>query len=107
MLWSPRAFRRQIGKVVECEAGETLVCREHGVQTRIKFNCNYEYLILEVKANELVIKGAGGGPLVVSVETVRKKFILNYCRTCHSLHGVSGAKDITDQLLERYSQQKI
>ncbi len=42
---------------------------------REKLHCNYEYLILEVKANELVIKGSGGGPLVVSIETVRKKLI--------------------------------
>ena len=84
-------------------------------------------------------------PLVVSIETVRKKFILNYCRTCHSLQGSSikgkitifdwnlwcstrewlytaitratdfkkvsfydgGPEDITEQLLERYLQQKL
>ncbi len=84
-----KIVRKQVGKVAEYEAGETLVCREYFVQKRVKFNCNYEYLILEVKANELVIKGSGGVPLVVSIETVRKKFILNYCRTCHSLQGSS------------------
>ena len=41
---------------------EALVCREYFVQKKTKFNCNYEYLILEAKANELVIKGSGGGP---------------------------------------------
>ncbi len=91
-----------------------------------------------------MIKG-NGQPLVVSIETVRKKFIHNYCRTCHSLQGSSikksitifdwnlwcstrewlytaitratdfknvsfydgGSEDITEQLLERYLQQKL
>ncbi len=81
----------------------------------------------------------------MSIETIRKKFILNYCTTCHSLQGSSikgkitnfdwnvwcstrewlytaitratdfknvcfyddGSEDITEQLLERYLQQKL
>ncbi len=140
-----KIVRKQIGKVAEYEAGETLVCREYFVLKRVKLNCNYEYIILEVKEKELVIKGTDGSPLVVSIETVRKKFIHNYCRTCHSLQGSSingmitifdwnlwcstrewlytaitratdfknvrfydgGSEDITEQLLERYLQQKL
>ncbi len=102
-------------------------------------------MILEVKANELVIKGSDGGPLAVSIETIRKELTHNYCRTCHSLQGSSikgkttisdwslwcgtrewlctattratdfkkicfddgGSEDITEQLLERYLQQKL
>ncbi len=49
-----KTVRTQIGKVAEFEAGEALVCREYSAQKRVQFNCNYEYLILEVKDKELI-----------------------------------------------------
>ena len=45
-----KIVRKQIGKVAEYEAGETLVCREYFVQKKAKLNCSYESLVLEAKS---------------------------------------------------------
>jgi hypothetical protein len=105
--------RKRLGKSAEFEAGERLVCRAYlrvkkpGQRTAALYK-NYEYEISAVNdesitvANKISIAGDDDDyeetveeHITLPIATVRKCFIYNYCRTCHSFQGLSINKPIT------------
>ena len=91
-----RMVRRRMKKATEYEVGETLVCRAYikakrsGVKAATLFK-NYEYKITELTADTLTLDDH----TILPLTTVRKCFIHNYCRTCHSFQGLSVNVPIT------------
>ena len=52
---------------------------------------NYEYKITALECDAITLNNT----LLVPIDTVRKNFIHNYCRTCHSFQGTSLDERIT------------
>ncbi len=73
------------------EVGEVLLCRSWFKVKRVVFHVNYEYTIAEVAGEMITLSNGAELPLTV----VRKNFIHNYCRTCHSFQGSSVDEAIT------------
>jgi hypothetical protein len=69
----------------EYSKGEVLVCRSYFKVKKVVFNVNYEYKITEVQPTYLMLNTT----LQVPLEAVKKNFIHNNCRTCHSFQGSS------------------
>ena len=65
------------------EVGEILVCRQWLKLKKVVFNVNYEYTITAVGDTSITLNGETTLPL----EVVKKSFMHNYCRTCHSFQG--------------------
>jgi hypothetical protein len=89
--------RKRMGKKTEYEVGESLVCRRYFKCKKTSewkgttFFKNYEYKITDISGNIITLDNKFPLPL----ETVRKAFVYNYCRTCHSFQGLSVDKAIT------------
>jgi hypothetical protein len=67
------------------EVGEVLVCRSWFKVKKVVFHVNYEYTITKVEGEMIGL--SNGAELPESL--VKKNFIHNYCRTCHSFQGSS------------------
>ena len=68
-----------------------LVCRSYFKMKKQVFNVNYEYKITALECEAITLNNT----TLVPVDTVRKNFIHNYCRTCHSFQGTSLDERIT------------
>jgi len=79
----------------EYEVGEVLVCRRYYRPKGYgRCHVNFEYTIDEVRDDGLVLS-EGSNSFELSLDVVRKHFIHNYCRTCHSFQGSSISDKIT------------
>ena len=83
-------------KTNEYAVGEVLVCRTYFKMKKQVFNVNYEYKITTLECEAITLNNT----LLVPVDTVRKNFIHNNCRTCHSFQGTSLDERITILRLE-------
>jgi hypothetical protein len=68
-----------------------LVCRSWFKVKKVVFHVNYEYTITKVEGEMIGL--SNGAELPESL--VKKNFIHNYCRTCHSFQGSSIDNPIT------------
>ena len=81
-----KAVREQILRKFEpYELGEILICRTYFKIKKIVFQVNYEYTITGISQDNITLNRN----LVVPVHLVKKNFVHNYCRTCHSFQGSS------------------
>ena len=89
--------RKQLGKQKEYEVGERLICREYfKLNKEDTMYVNYEYEITDVKEKTLILQDiAGDKKFEVKIADVRRRFIFNYCSTCHSSQGQSIDEAIT------------
>ena len=84
-------------KTQEYEVGESLVCRSYFKSKKSNegkpttFYKNYEYEIREVGPDSIRLDNN----VALPIADIRKHFIHNYCRTCHSFQGLSVDKPIT------------
>ena len=90
-------IRKQLGKQKEYEVGERLICREYfKLNKEDTMYVNYEYEITDVKDKTLILQDiAGDKKFEVKTVDARKRFIFNYCSTCHSAQGQSIDESIT------------
>jgi hypothetical protein len=65
--------------------GEILICRSYFKMKRLVFNVNYEYTITAIDADTITLNESVEVPLSL----IKKNFIHNYTRTCHSFQGSS------------------
>ena len=91
--------RRRMGKRDAYEVGESLVCRSYLKIKRqggkpITLYKNYGYKVEAIEGDHVTIT-AGDESITLPIDTVRKNFIHNYCRTCHSFQGLSIDTPIT------------
>ena len=87
-----KTVRTNLKKTEDYEIGETLVCRKYLKIGKTKFNVNYEYEIVKVFDNSVMIKDTAIRDETLACFTILKSVILNnfihgYCRTCHSFQG--------------------
>jgi hypothetical protein len=89
--------RKRIGTLSPYDVGESLVCRSY-FKTKSTaewrgrtFYKNYEYKITAVSGSTIQLDGEVSLP----IDAVRRHFIHNYCRTCHSFQGLSVNTPIT------------
>ena len=81
-----KAVREQILRKFEpYDLGEILICRTYFKIKKIVFQVNYEYTITGISQDNITLNRN----LVVPVHLVKKNFVHNYCRTCHSFQGSS------------------
>jgi hypothetical protein len=85
-----------MNKKDEYEIGERLVCRDYikvkYVGKKGKALCkNFEYKITEIGEDTLTLDNE----FTLPIKTIRRSFIHNYCRTCHSFQGLSVDMPIT------------
>ena len=73
------------------EPGETLVCRSWFKVKKQVFNVNYEYEIAAVEGEMITLSNNMSLP----VSLIKKNFVHNYCRTCHSFQGSTIDEAIT------------
>ena len=83
-----QTVRKMLKKTSEFEVGEVLVCRKYLKTKGVKCSVNFEYLIQAIKGDTLTLS-EGRITIELKRELVRKHFIHNYCRTCHSFQGSS------------------
>ena len=67
-------------KTTPYEVGEVLLCRSYFKMKRLVFNVNYEYTISEIQPDNIVLNES----IEVPLSLIKKNFIHNYTRTCHS-----------------------
>jgi len=72
-------------KTTPYEVGEILICRSYFKMKRLVFNVNYEYTITAIDADNITLNES----LEVPLSLIKKNFIHNYTRTCHSFQGSS------------------
>ncbi|MFM7980713.1 MAG: hypothetical protein ACKPKO_15475, partial [Candidatus Fonsibacter sp.] len=65
------------------EVGETLVCRSWFKVKKRVFNVNYEYEITAIEGDMITLSNG----MALPVNLIKKNFVHNYCRTCHSFQG--------------------
>ena len=82
---------RILQKTAPYETGDVLICRSYLKTKRFIYNVNYEYTVSRVEGNGITLQNATDLPL----DVVRKNFIHNHCRTCHSFQGSSIDDEIT------------
>ncbi|MFM7984945.1 MAG: ATP-binding domain-containing protein, partial [Candidatus Fonsibacter sp.] len=73
------------------EPGETLVCRSWFKVKKQVFNVNYECQIAAVEGDLITLSNA----MTLPVSLIKKNFVRNYCRTCHSFQGSAIDEAIT------------
>ena len=78
-------------KKVPYELGEILICRTYFKMNKLVFQVNYEYTISGIQIDNLILNDS----LVVPLSLVKKNFVHNYARTCHSFQGSSIDEAIT------------
>ena len=88
--------RRRMGKKEMYEVGDRLVCRacikaKKQGQRATPLYKNHEYKVTAVTADSVTLEEE----ITLPLSTVRKCFIYNYCRTCHSFQGLSVNVPIT------------
>ena len=89
-------IRRKLGKTVEFEVGEALICRGYFKEKKYTFNVNFTYIITDVsEATLTLLHEKSKVETVVPLEKIRKHFIYAYCQTAHSLQGSSIDSSIT------------
>jgi hypothetical protein len=89
-------IRRKLGKTVEFEVGEALICRGYFKEKKYTFNVNFTYIITDVsEATLTLLHEKSKVETVVPIEKIRKHFIYAYCQTAHSLQGSSIDSSIT------------
>ena len=73
-----------------------LICREYCKTKDFHFSVNFEYLIVGVKPNSIVIKCVSSNEeFVVPIKIINSNFIFSYCGTSHSQQGSSIDSTIT------------
>jgi hypothetical protein len=91
-----KAVRKNIGKTVEYEGGEKLVCRKYLKQKNYKFNVNFEFTIDRIKGISFtIIDESTDQAFTLTRDLIQKNFVHSYCRTCHSFQGSSVVDAIT------------
>ena len=86
-------IRQKLGKKDDYEVGETLVCREHCILKDGVLNVNFEFKIIEVNQDFMILEDMSEEDIKqqfkVSMKIVRSSFIHAYCCTCHNYQGSS------------------
>ena len=82
-------IRKLKNKTCEYEVGEVLVCREYFKMKKQTFNVNFEFEIIIINSDSLVIRSVySGEEFTVPLKTIRSHFIFSYCGTAmHSQKG--------------------
>ena len=76
--------------------GERLICREYTKVENKVFNVNFEYEIVAVCHDYLMLKDIKSGTVQgLSLKLIRDNFIFASCFTCHSAQGSSIDGDLT------------
>ena len=88
---SKRVRTELLKKSAEYCVGEVLLCRSYFKIKKSVFNVNYEYKITALENEALTLNDT----ILLPLDTVRKNFIHDYCRTCHSFQGSSLDKRLT------------
>ena len=76
---------RILKKVDPYEVGEILICRTYFKMKKFVFQVNYEYTITEITQDNITLNQK----LIVPIHLIKKNFVHNFCRTCHSFQGSS------------------
>jgi hypothetical protein len=89
-------IRKLLNKKDEYEVDEVLICREYFKIKKLTFNVNFEYKIISVNSDSLVLKSISNNEeLEIPIKTIRSHFIFNYCGTGHSQQGATIDGNIT------------
>jgi ATP-dependent exoDNAse (exonuclease V) alpha subunit len=89
-------IRKLKNKEADYEVGEMLICREYCKTKEYHFSVNFEYVIVGVKPNHIIIKCVSSNEeFVVPIKIINSNFIFSYCGTCHSQQGSSIDSTIT------------
>jgi hypothetical protein len=92
--------RKRLGKRGAYEVGESLVCKSSYLKVKrqgakpLPLYKNYEYKIVAVEL-DIVTLDTGDEIIALPIDMVKKNFVHNYCRTCHSFQGLSVDVPIT------------
>ena len=92
--------RKRLGKRGAYEVGESLVCKSSYLKVKrqgakpLPLYKNYEYKIVAVEL-DIVTLDTGDEIIALPIDMVKKNFVHNYCRTCHSFQGLSVNVPIT------------
>ena len=73
------------------ETSETLGCKSWLKLKKQVFNVNYEYKITAVEGEMITLNNA----MTLTNRLIKKHFVHNYCRNCHSFQGSSNNEAIT------------
>ena len=73
------------------EVGEVLICRSYFKLKKVVFQVNYEYTISKLETDNITLNES----IVVPLSLIKKNFVHDYCRTCHSFQGSSIDEAIT------------
>ena len=73
-----------------------MICREYLQSQTYKFQVSFEYKILNIIENVVVLEDEHTKAIQqLPLDMLRKHFIFNYCFTCHSVQGSSFEGGIT------------
>ena len=89
-------IREMENRTSEYEIGERLICREYTVNDKHVFNVNFQYDIVLILDEGLLLKNVKDGKLHPwPLDKARSSFIFASCSTAHSAQGCSVDSEIT------------
>ena len=89
-------IREMENRTEEFELGERLICREYTVNDKHVFNVNFQYDIVLILDEGLLLKNVKDGKLhPLPLDKARSSFIFASCSTAHSAQGCSVDSEIT------------